>query len=208
VFHPLEVPQLIEECFDQILATADAIQAPFEQALFVMVQVPYLQPFDDVNKRVSRLSANIPFIKGNFSPLSFTDVPRDLYTESILGVYELNRVELLKDVFMWAYERSAARYVSVRQSLGEPDPFRLKYRDALRKIVATIIRGGMDRKAALSAILAFAKDNIDADDRDKFQEMAETGLLGLHEGNFARYQIKPSDFAAWQRIWLPREDTK
>ena len=42
-FHPLEVPQLIEECFDRILATAKAIQNPFEQAFFVMVQLPYLQ---------------------------------------------------------------------------------------------------------------------------------------------------------------------
>jgi hypothetical protein len=31
VFHPLEVPQLIEECFDQLLATAEAIPDPFEQ---------------------------------------------------------------------------------------------------------------------------------------------------------------------------------
>jgi hypothetical protein len=50
-FHPLEIPQLIEECFNQILATATAIEDPFEQAFFVMVQLPYLQPFDDVNKR-------------------------------------------------------------------------------------------------------------------------------------------------------------
>src|SRR5439155_8551869 len=57
VFHPLEVPQLIEECFDQILATAAAIKDPFEQAFFVMAQIPYLQPFDDVNMRVSRLAS-------------------------------------------------------------------------------------------------------------------------------------------------------
>src|SRR3546814_17093938 len=90
-----------------------------------MVQLPYLQPFDDVNKRVSRLSANIPLIKGNFSPLSFTDVPRGTYTEAILGVYELNRVDLLRDVFIWAYKRSAARYAAVRQSLGAPDTFKI-----------------------------------------------------------------------------------
>jgi Fic family protein len=44
----------------QILSTATAITDPFEQSFFVMVQLPYLQPFDDVNKRVSRLAANIP----------------------------------------------------------------------------------------------------------------------------------------------------
>jgi len=121
-FHPLEVPQLIEECFDQVLATAAAIADPFEQAFFVMVQLPYLQPFDDVNKRVSRLAANIPLIKANLSPLSFTDVPRQTYTEAVLGIYELTKFDLLRDVFIWAYERSAARYAAVRQSLGEPDP--------------------------------------------------------------------------------------
>src|SRR5204862_2700166 len=114
-FHPLEVPQLIEECFQELLAKADAIKDPFEQAFFVMVQLPYLQPFDDVNKRVSRLAANIPLIRTNLAPLSFTDVPGDLYSQATLGVYELNRVELLKDVFLWAYQRSAARYAAVRQ---------------------------------------------------------------------------------------------
>ena len=139
-FHPLEVPQLIEESFDQILATAAAITDPFEQAFFVMVQLPYLQPFDDVNKRVSRLAANIPLIKGNLSPLSFADVPRQTYTEAVLGVYELNKIDLLKDVFIWAYERSAARYAAVRQSLGEPDPFRLRYREQLRELIAELVR--------------------------------------------------------------------
>ncbi len=61
VFHPLEGPQIIEECFQQVLDTANAITDAFEQAFFVMVHLPYLQPFEGVkNKRVSRLAANIP----------------------------------------------------------------------------------------------------------------------------------------------------
>ncbi len=147
-FHPLEIPGLLEECFDQLLATAAAIEDPYEQAFFVMVQLPYLQPFDDVNKRVSRLAANIPLIKANLTPLSFTDVPSDLYTQARLGVYEMNDTALLRDVFLWGYERSAARYGAVGQSLGEPDPFRLRYREALREIIGDIVRGQMDRKAA------------------------------------------------------------
>jgi len=200
-FHPLEGPQRIEECFEQILASAAAIKDPFEQSFFVMVQLPYLQPFDDVNKRVSRLAANIPFIKGNLTPLSFTDVPRELYTDAILGVYELRRVDLLKDVFIWAYERSTARYAAVRQSLGEPDPFRLKYRDALREIMSTVVRERMGRKVAADHITSWAKQKIAAEDQEQFREMAETELLGLHEGNFARYQITPAEFASWREVW-------
>lgn len=203
-FHPLEVPQLIEECFDQVLATAAAIADPFEQAFFVMVQLPYLQPFDDVNKRVSRLAANIPLIKGNLSPLSFTDVPRQTYTEAVLGVYELTKIDLLKDVFIWAYERSAARYAAVRQSLGEPDPFRLRYREQLRELVADLVRARVGRKDAAAKIAAWSQREIDPVDRRHFAELAETELISLHEGNFARHRIRPSEFAAWRKVWEAR----
>ena len=201
VFHPLEVPQLVEECFDQILATASAIIDPFEQAFFVMVQLPYLQPFDDVNKRVSRLSANIPLIRANLSPLSFEDVSRDIYSEAMLGVYELNRIELLRDVFILAYRRSAARYAAVRQSLSEPDPFRMRHRTALREVVGAVVLGRMDKKQATAHVNAWTQERIDQQEGERFREIAERELLSLHEGNFARYQIKPSEFTAWQEAW-------
>ena len=201
VFYPLEGPQRIEACFDRLLANASAIVDPFEQAFFVLVQIPYLQPFDDVNKRVSRLAANIPLIKANLSPLSFEDVPRDLYTEAMLGIYELNRIELLRDVFVWAYERSAARYAAVRQSLGEPDPFRMRHRMALRELVASVVRGCMDTGRAATAIETWVGLHIAGQERERFREMVERELLSLHEGNFARYRIKPTEFEAWQEAW-------
>lgn len=201
VYVPLEIPQLIEECFDQLLTTAAAIYDPFEQSLFVMTQLPYLQPFDDVNKRVSRLAANISLIKSNLSPLSFIDVPLTSYTEAVLGVYELNKFDLLKDVFIWAYERSAARYVAVRQSIGEPDRFRLRHRLTLREAILEIVRGKMTRKQALAHLTVWTEKNIDPADRDKFKEIAEDELISLHEGSFARYQILPSEFEVWQKIW-------
>ena len=71
--------------------------------------------------RVSRVAANIPLIRHNLSPLSFVDVPQQAYIDGMLGVYELNRVDLLRDVFVWAYERSCQQYVAVRQQLVPPD---------------------------------------------------------------------------------------
>lgn len=201
VFHPLEAPQLVEECFGRLLASAAAIEDPFEQAFFTMVHFPYLQAFDDVNKRVSRLAANIPLIRANLAPLSFEDVPRDLYTEAILGVYELRRVELLRDVFLWAYRRSAARYGAVRQSLGEPDPVRLRHRAALREVVGAVIRARMDKAQANAHVELWSAQNIAEPDRGRFSEIAERELLSLHEGNFARYRVRPSEFAAWQEVW-------
>lgn len=201
VFHPLEVPSRIEECFDQLLATAAAIKNPFEQAFFAMVQLPYLQPFEDVNKRVSRLAANIPLVQHNLGPLSFVDVPQPDYTHAILGVYELNRVDYLRDVFEWAYERSCARYAAVRQVLGEPDPFRLRYRDRLKEVVAAVVRDRLDKTTAAAFVRREAQRLSAAADRPRFAELAETELTSLHDGNFARYRVRPAEFAAWRRTW-------
>ncbi len=208
VFHPLEVPQLIEECFDQILSKAPAIRDPFEQSFFLMVHLPYLQPFDDVNKRVSRLAANISLIKANLSPLSFVDVPRSLYTRAMLAVYELNDTSLLRDVFLWAYARSAARYASARQSLGEPDPFRLRHRDDLREVVSEIIRMRIDRRAASGHIEQWMETRIDAAARERFRQAAESDLLALRQENFARFRVRPSEFNAWWQVWTGGADSR
>lgn len=200
VYHPLEVPQLIDECFRQILDTASEIKNPFEQAFFVMVHLPYLQPFEDVNKRVSRLAANIPLIRQNLCPLSFVDVPDRAYIDGTLAVYELNRVELLRDVFIWAYQRSCARYSAVQQSLGAPDPFRLKYREQIKEFVAWVVLNCLDKRAAVGWIAGKAAV-LPVYDRDRFIEIIETELSSLHEGNIARYHLRPAEFKTWKQSW-------
>ena len=204
VYIPLQTPAVIEECFAELLAKADAISDRFEQSFFVTIQLPYLQPFLDVNKRVSRLAANIPFIKGNLSPVSFIDVLEEMYVEAMLGVYELNKTELARDMFIWAYERSARRYAAVRQSLGSPDPFRLRYKEELRSVVAEVVQNGLNKKAASKLIEDFVAKAINKEDRLRFVEIAETELLGLHEGNFARYRVRPSQFFSWKAAWEAR----
>ncbi|WPR76407.1 Fic family protein [Algoriphagus sp. NG3] len=200
VYTPLGIPQLIEESFDLILAKASQIQNPFEQAFFVLVQLPYLQPFDDVNKRVSRLAANIPLNRHNLAPLSFIDVPEESYIKGMLGIYELNHIELFKDVFLWAYERSALRYSTIRQSLGEPDLFRMKYREEIRSAVGFIVSKAMGKAEASKAVKVEAQ-KLPKEDQSKFTEVIETELLGLHEGNFVRYRIKPSEYSFWKTKW-------
>lgn len=200
VYTPLGMPQQIEEMFEIMLEKAGEITDPFEQAFFIMVHLPYLQPFDDVNKRTSRLAANIPLNRHNLAPLAFVDVPEDMYVKGMLGVYELNRIELLKDVFMWAYERSALRYAVLRQTLGEPDPFRLKYREQIRDLIAEVVSNALPPDEAIKLIHLRAI-NIPPEDMMKFVETVDTELLSLHDGNFARYYIRPSQFKNWKEAW-------
>jgi hypothetical protein len=196
-YQPTGIPQVIEEAFDTLLGKADIIEDPFEQAFFVMVHIPYLQPFEDVNKRVSRLAANIPLIKRNLAPLSFVDVPERDYVDGILGVYELNRVDLLRDLFAWAYERSCQRYTQLREALPAPDPLRLRYRNELGEVVRETVRGG--QAIEIGAVRARSRELVPAVDLDAVVAMAVNELHRLHEGNIARFGLRLSEYRAWKK---------
>lgn len=200
VYTPLAIPQLIEEMFELLLEKVAQIENPFEQAFFLMVHLPYLQPFEDVNKRVSRLAANIPFFRQNLSPLSFIDVSKEYYIQALLGIYELNRIELMKDLFLWAYERSSYNYAAIRQVVGTPDPFRLKYHKQIAPLVTEIVSIGADRVRAMALI----NDNkllIPSEDQNQFVYAVEKTLMSLHEGNFARFFVSHSEFKKWKDAW-------
>jgi hypothetical protein len=198
VFHPLGIPQQIDAYFRTILDKAGAIADPFEQAFFIMVHIPYLQPFIDVNKRVSRLGANIPLIRHNLCPLSFVDVPERAYVEGTLGVYELKRTDLLCDVFVWAYERSCQRYMAIREVVADPDPVRLRYREAIVAIVAEIVRGRQAPSEA--AVRAVATTLVPPQDLALVTALALDDLKDLHEGNVSRYRCRLSEYRAWQPL--------
>ena len=196
VYLPIAMPQRIEELFSIVLEMAAEIQDPFEQSFFLMVHLPYLQPFEDVNKRVSRLAANIPFILHNLSPLSFIDVAQQDYVDGLLGVYELNRVELLRDVFVRAYERSCQQYVAVHQQLVPPDAMRLRYRNQLSKLVAAIVR--TNATADEATIRAHLPETLPEGDRERFIALALDEFNTLHAGNAIRFGLRPLEFAAWR----------
>ena len=198
---PLSIPQLVSENFEKLLNKANAIKDPFEQAFFLMVQLPYLQPFEDVNKRTSRLAANIALIKNNLCPLSFIDVPQKDYINGLLGIYELNRIELLRDIFVWAYERSCFLYSSTRNVLGEPDVFRMKYRDSIVEVVSEIVKKGLDKPQAVLLIQRKAQKLKSSKDSSRFIEIVERELQSLHEGSIARYRLRLSEYKNWKKNW-------
>jgi Fic family protein len=197
VYTSSAIPQVIDECFEQLLTKARGIADPYERAFFLMVQLPYLQPFEDVNKRVSRLAANIPLIRADLCPLSFVDVPERAYIAGTMGVYEMTRVELLRDVFVWAYERSCQRYVVIRDSIAEPDRFRMRYREALVEVVSQIVRE--KKQPTVDEIRALAERVVEPRDVPRFVDLAVQEFQRLTEFNITRYRLRPSGYYAWFR---------
>jgi hypothetical protein len=195
---PLGVPQRIAEHFQCFLDKVSAIADPFEQSFFTMVHVPYLQPFDDMNKRVSRVGANLSLIQKNLIPLSFVDVPERSYLEGTLGIYELNRIELLRDVFAWAYDRSCQRFAVIQGSLPTPDPFRVRHREALGEVVGEVVRTG--KPPELEVIRSLAGPLVPPEELQAFVAMTLLELHALHEGSIARYRLRPTEFRQWQAL--------
>ena len=196
VYRPLSLPMQIGELLNGVLDKANRIADPFEQSFFVMVHLPYLQPFADVNKRTSRLAANLPLIRANLCPLTFLDVPEQAYSRAILGLYELTRVELLRDLYVWAYERSTQEYLAIKQDLTEPDPLRLAYREVIKQAIRNVVTHA--EEDPITMIRRDVAEHVIEADRENVAALIIEELRRLHEGVFARYGLRPSEVAAWK----------
>jgi hypothetical protein len=77
----------------------------------------------------------------------------------------------------------------------------MRYREELKSVVSRVILQKLDKSKASGEIAAFAEEAIPSADRARFREIAESELIGLHEGNFARFRVRPSEFFAWKAAW-------
>lgn len=198
VYRPLSNHQQIETYLNKLLTKANQITDVFEQSFFVMVHLPYLQPFADINKRTSRLAANLPLFRANLCPLTFLDLPEKAYSRATLGVYEMTRIELLRDLYLWAYERSTQEYLAIKQDLAEPDPLRLAWRELIKHTIHHIITH--PELDPLATIAEKVTQEVPQADCDNVQALIIEELRRLHEGVLARYGLRPSEFKLWKRI--------
>ncbi|ABM40002.1 Fic family protein [Polaromonas naphthalenivorans] len=198
VYIPAQVPAVLTEMFERIISTTQYIKNPVEAAFFLWVNLAYLQPFEDGNKRVSRLAANIPLMLYNQAPLSFLDVNREDYALAMMGIYEFCDLSMAVDLFAWTYRRSHAKYKVVLESLGSPDPFRIKYREALNEAVGQVVR----RRELIEVALAGL--GLPKEDASKFQQLLVHELNALAVFNCARYRLGLKETQAWIDEGRPR----
>lgn len=99
---------------------------------------------------------------------------------------------------MWAYERSCQRYTAIRETIAEPDPVRLRYREALIAVVAEIVCALQAPNPA--AVRTVAASLVPAETLDRVVELALADLRDLHEGNVTRFRLRLSEYQAWQPL--------
>lgn len=197
-YTPLEDEFEIEEEFRIIIEKAAAITDPFEQSFFLLVHIPYLQAFDNVNKRTSRIASNIPVLKADLAPMSFITMDDGTYIDGLIGVYELNNVSLLHKLYIDAYLASAVNYKTLRTEVDAPEKAAVAYRNFVKEAVR---RSVLERKAFDADIVMNMAANADIPKEDRQQVVDYVGaqFRGLHEGNAIRFKLKPEDLANIKR---------
>lgn len=195
---PEQAPGVLQEMFGRIIAKARQINNPIEAAFFLWVNIAYLQPFEDGNKRTSRLAANIPLLMYNFAPLSFLDVETHDYAYAMMGVYEQCNVALAVEVFAAAYTRSIQKYRILLAAATAPDPIRLRLRGVMNDVIGLIVRDGLSLPKALEAM------SLDVGDVAVLRGYAEQELEHLGEHNCSRFYVTMRQVQQWIAAGKPR----
>lgn len=110
IYRPLDNGQQIAEAVEALSQAVARMSNPYAKALIAILGLSYIQPFEDGNKRTSRLLANALLLAYDCAPLSYRSVDENQYREAILVFYELNSLVPFKEIFIAQYEFAAKNY--------------------------------------------------------------------------------------------------
>ena len=99
-YQPLDVEAQIREAVDDACALINGKSDPYEKALLALLLIAYIQPFEDGNKRTSRLVANALLLANQCCPLTFRSVDANDYRAALLLFYEQNNISAFKKMFL------------------------------------------------------------------------------------------------------------
>ena len=193
---PFEDPQQLQDHLDRIVTKAALIEDPYEQSLFLLVHITYLQAFEDVNKRTARLSANIPLIKRNLVPLSFNDLERDKYILAVLAIYELQDIRPMLDLYVFSYIRTCTMYDATIKAVGF-DELRIRYRQQRRGIIRDIIINRILGKSLDEYISSQTLKLIKKEDQEAFIEDVKEDLKEINESRIAGLGVTQDELQRW-----------
>jgi len=111
-FRPLDNIHQIREAVNDLVVAVSKVKTPYAKALLALVGISYIQPFEDGNKRTSRLMANAILLAHGCAPLSYRSVDENEYREAMLVFYEINSIVPVKKIFVEQYDFGARNYAA------------------------------------------------------------------------------------------------
>ena len=110
IYKPLDNQHQINDAMQLLANTLNSLEHPFERAFIAVLMISYIQPFEDGNKRTSRLLANAILMSENYCPLSYRSVDEVEYKKAMILFYEQNSVEYFKRIFVEQFNNAVENY--------------------------------------------------------------------------------------------------
>ena len=109
-YQPIDVEMQIREAVDDMCSLINGKDDPYEKALLALLLISYIQPFEDGNKRTSRLVSNALLLAYGRCPLTFRSVDANDYRAALLLFYEQNNISAFKRIFVDQAEFAVNEY--------------------------------------------------------------------------------------------------
>ena len=109
-YRPLDNKFQIREAVEKMCALVNKQKNPFTKSMIAMIMISYIQPFEDGNKRASRLIGDALLLAYAACPLSFRSIDELEYKKAILLFYEQNNFKYFKDLFIGQFKFTVENY--------------------------------------------------------------------------------------------------
>lgn len=110
---PLDNQYQIKEALEKAVNLINSLPHPLEKAFLANLLIAYIQPFEDGNKRTSRLLANAILFAYDYCPLSFVNIETHEYKKAVLLFYEQNSALYFKELFVEQFKFAVDNYFRV-----------------------------------------------------------------------------------------------
>jgi len=112
-YRPLDNNQQIKEALEKACVIVNKEKNPYSKAVILSVLIAYIQPFEDGNKRTSRLTANAILLANGICPLSYRNVNEADYKKAVVLFYEQNNITYFKQLFIEQFEFAVENYFKI-----------------------------------------------------------------------------------------------
>ena len=109
-YKPLDNIHQIRDAMHELVKVINVTTNPLEKAFIVVLMISYIQPFEDGNKRTSRILANAILLANDYCPLSYRSINEVEYKKAIILFYEQNSASYLKKLFIEQFKQAVDKY--------------------------------------------------------------------------------------------------
>lgn len=109
-YAPLNNQHQIREAVAKLCRLINKQKSVFDKVITALLLIAYIQPFEDGNKRTSRLIGNGILLAHDACPLSFRSIKELEYKKAVLLFYEQHNVRYFKQLFMEQFAFAVNNY--------------------------------------------------------------------------------------------------